>query len=275
MEAEQLLRAEVPYPDWGPPSGTVSPLEWGIQNAVNEVAEAALVARRLLDTVQTDELVPVELKVSREAKSSAYKASAEAGVLFHAEFAVDLAAASMAQAGSRGASLSELAGAVRGLVAQEDAKALADLAGVPASQTTVAGRSDHEALLTTATALRARGHTGPLAVVMSGTLYAQLLKNKLLRHLEALFPEGLLAAAMPAGVDAIVLEPSAGNMHILVGQNYAVSWVQCDGVQHRFAVCVSLKTVIAVPEAIQVLRVRPATPARKVGRAKPRPAAAT
>jgi hypothetical protein len=241
-----------------PPMPTCAPISAracaALQHRVNEVAEGGLMARRLLDVVYTDEPVPVAVTIPEGDEPDSYEADVKTGIVLLGRFSLDIGEVQLAEQRLDAADLTQLVVATRGLAARENARILGALAEVPAGQRTVVETADMDALLAAADAVRARGHTGPLAAVVSGEILSSAAREGSLRELQRVFAEGILPApTADVGVHAIVLEPGGRNAHVVVGRNYALSWLAWDGVHHQFSICVSLRTVVTVPGAIQVL----------------------
>lgn len=237
-----------------------------LQGVVEEVAEASLVARRLMDVEYTDAAVPVG-PVARgvpglpvpgnETQVTPY--SAPVGMGLHRDFSLSLSDLALLERGGVRPALPDLVRAVRELARAEDWMIVDALVNqgvehVPPS----AERGVAAGLQTMAQWLRGAGYLSPLAAVVSlgeesGQDPLPLDDLGAEEHLRRLYAGGLyLFVGMPEGHVAVVVDTGPRNLRLLVGQNFELQWLrqECDG--QVFRLSVGMAVLVGNPDAIRV-----------------------
>jgi len=227
-----------------------------VQATVNSLVDRLLVGRRLFEVIHTAHDVPSDIVWAKAQAPGGAKAE---------EPAVEVSAAQIAAPSTRLWATVEMdeseidlrAGVARSValvdVAQRMAleedrvifgQAWAQSAPLPSSRRRPASDADPAVTMLTAAfgALRQAGHRGGIALLLATGVGYRDIESELaaagaLAQLAPLFALGI--HAVPLGEDgaALVAAPEGSGASITVGQNYAVSCLECSGSRLRFGIC--------------------------------------
>ncbi|HOS92605.1 MAG TPA: encapsulin [Armatimonadota bacterium] len=110
------------------------------------------------------------------------------------------------------------------------------------------------ALTTALGTLRGAGHRGGVALLLAAgdgfrDIESELARTGCIARVAPLFALGIHAVPLMASGDALVVAPEGSGASITVGQNYAVSCIECSGPRLRFGICTTFGVSPGAPAA--------------------------